>query len=374
MNQTEDVENKNALKHMYNQSLLNRVAQSLLRAYKKFDHQNFKKLMPRLKSLEMKPRVRFIRDTIQQMLPAEYPAALKIILQSAQDGTLSGFDLWPYTEFIQTYGIEHPEISLDALKKITPLFTAEWAIRPFIIRDSVNAMKFLEACAKDKNHHVRRWASEGSRPRLPWGERLQDFVCDPRPTYRILEALKFDPEIYVRKSVSNHLNDIAKDHPDIVVKILTRWKKQAGMLHAVKVDWIIRRALRTLIKQGHAGALKLIGVSSKTEIKMKNFKTSRKRIKLGDRFDFDFEIQSLSRRSQKLVVDYVIHFMKANKTRSAKVFKLRTFDLSPMQTVNFSKSHHVKKITTREYYAGAHWLEIQINGVVTGRLQWDLEI
>jgi 3-methyladenine DNA glycosylase AlkC len=366
-------ENESALKHLFGPKLLKRVSDAIAKAYPAFDRRRFLALMPELASLEMKPRVRFLRDELKKLLPSDYSKALKILLESVRQGKLEGFELWPYTEFVQTYGLHDPALSLDALKELTPAFTSEWAVRPFIARDPSKTMKYLLACAGSKDEHVRRWASEGSRPRLPWGERLQEFVRDPSPTLPILEKLKFDPELYVRKSVCNHLNDIAKDHPELVVKILARWQKEAGQEHAAKIDWIVRRSLRTLIKQGHSGALKLIGVSRDAQIEFARFKVLRKTVRLGEHVDFEFEIRSLSPKAQKLVVDYVVHFVKANQGTAPKVFKLRTVELPGKATLSFAKSHPVKKITTRVYYPGTHFIEIQVNGIVAGKLSWKLE-
>jgi 3-methyladenine DNA glycosylase AlkC len=367
-------ENEQALKHLFGAELLKRVANSLGSVYPAFDRKHFQGLMPALKPLEMKPRVRLLRDELKKLLPQDYKKALGILVKSGTSGKLDGFDLWPYTEFIQTYGLENPEISLDALRELTSVFTSEWAVRPFIKRYPDQTMRYLLKCAGDKNEHIRRWASEGTRPRLPWGERLHDFVRDPKPTLPILEKLKFDPELYVRKSVANHLNDIAKDHPRLVVKVLTKWKKEAGEKHAAKANWIIHRSLRTLIKKGDSGALELIGVSKKTEIKFLEFKIKQKKIKLGERIDFEFEIHSLSKNSQKLVVDYIVHFVKANRSTTPKVFKLKTIDLAAKEKLSIVKSHHFKKITTRDYYSGLHFLEIQINGVAAGKREWKLEV
>jgi 3-methyladenine DNA glycosylase AlkC len=367
-------ENENALKHLFDQKLLKRMADELSKVYPAFDRKHFVGLMPKLKPLEMKPRVRFLRDELHRLLPAEYPKALEILLKSAAGKKLSGFDLWPYTEFVQTYGLDHLELSLDALSQLTQLFTAEWAVRPFIKQHEKKTMKFLEKCARDQNEHLRRWASEGSRPRLPWGERLQDFVRDPSPTLPILEILKFDESLYVRKSVSNHLNDIAKDHPELVVKILARWQKEAGEKHAEKIDWIIHRSLRTLIKNGHGGALKLIGVSTKVQIELVDFKVAQNHITLGEKVDFTFGVKSLSSKPQKLVVDYIVHFVKANQSTAPKVFKLKTFELPAKGVLHISKSHPMKKITTREYYPGMHAIEIQVNGVSLAKVDWRLKI
>jgi len=275
---------------------------------------------------------------------------------------------------VQTYGLEDLKLSLNALKELTPLFSSEFAVRPFLKRYPTETLKFLEQCAREKDVHFRRWASEGTRPRLPWGERLQEFVRDPSPTMPILELLKFDTELYVRKSVSNHLNDIAKDHPERVIQLLADWKTAAGAAHAEKIEWIIHRALRTLIKAGHPGALKLIGVSHEAKIKFLGFKINQKKFKLGERIEFQFSIRSLSAKSQKLVVDYIVHFVKSNQSTSPKVFKLKSVLLPAEGEVVFAKSHHLKKVTTRVHYSGLHQLEIQVNGKGVGRVGWELMV
>jgi 3-methyladenine DNA glycosylase AlkC len=366
--------NPNAFKHFIGKDLLKRMSAAIAQVHPEFDRKRFEGLMKELEPLELKPRVRFLRDELRKQLPREYARALKVLLASTRGGTLKSFDLWPYTEFVQAYGLEERELSLDALKELTRLFTSEFAVRPFLKADPAKTLAYLKRCAKDPDEHVRRWASEGSRPRLPWGERLQDFVRDPSPTLEILELLKFDPELYVRKSVSNHLNDIAKDHSDLVVKTLSAWKKQAaGTEHEAKIAWTIHRALRTLIKAGHPGALKLIGVAGEAKIRFGGFAIAKKTLKIGDRIEFGFTIRSLSAKPQKLVVDYIIHFVKANRGTSPKVFKLKTLSLPAKAEIAIAKLHHLKKITTRTYYPGAHHIEIQINGRVVGRAGWELK-
>jgi 3-methyladenine DNA glycosylase AlkC len=356
-----------ALKEMYDRDCLKRLAEAF-----SFEQKEFMSLLPQLKNLEMKPRVQRIRDEIHKQLAGPYPKALQALVKASRHQKLKAFDLWPFTEFVQTYGLEHPELSLKALRDMTPRFTSEWAVRPFIKKYPQQTMKFLLQCAQDQNESVRRWSSEGLRPRLPWGERLQDFVKDPKPTLPILEKLKFDESLYVRKSVANHLNDIAKDHPDLVVDLLATWKKASGPRHAKKIDWTIRRSLRTLIKAGHIGALNLIGVSAKAQIQLVDFKIQKKKVKMGERMEFEFQIQSLSKKAQNLVIDYIIHFVKSNQSTAPKVFKLKTFELQGNSVLYFKKSHHFKPITTRKYYAGVHSLEIQINGRVLGKQDWIL--
>ncbi len=370
----EPSENQSAFKHLYGREYLKRTATAISAHYSEFDRKRWLGLMNQLAPLEMKPRVRFLRDELRTLLPKDYEVALEILLRAAGGKVIRDFDLWPITEFIQVFGIDRPDLSLEALKQITVLFTSEWAIRPFIKSHPRKAMKFLLKCAHDQNPHVRRWASEGTRPRLPWGERLQEFIADPTPSLEILEVLKFDPELYVRKSVANHLNDIAKDHPDFVITTLKEWLKKAKAEDSAKMDWIVRRSLRTLIKDGHPKALAIIGVSTKVAITVNDFKIRQKKIKLGERLDFQFEIKSLAKTSQKLVIDYRVHFVKANKSTAPKVFKLKTLLLPAQGKILIQKSHPFKRITTREYYPGLHHLEIQINGRVISKGQWNLEL
>jgi 3-methyladenine DNA glycosylase AlkC len=365
--------NPQAFKHLFGRELLDRLSRALSHVYVDFDQKAFIGLIPQLETLEMKPRVQLIREELRRQLPQDYKKALAILTQVTQSKNLDGFDLWPISDFIQTYGLDEPVLSLEALKELTSLFSSEFAVRPFLKHRPTETLQFLKKCALDSNEHIRRWASEGSRPRLPWGERLQEFVRDPSPTLPILELLKFDPEIYVRKSVSNHLNDIAKDHPEKVIQILEKWKKAAGTEHETKLLWIIRHSLRTLIKAGHPEALELIGVSSVVEIKVSNFKINKPSFKLGDRLEFGFEIRSQANKPQKLVVDYIIHYLKSNQKTSPKVFKLKTLQIQPKEIITIRKSHHIKKVTTRVHYPGTHAIEIQINGKLRGRLDWNLK-
>lgn len=368
------VSNENAFKHLVGPKLIDNLALAISRHYKGFNSKSFVNLKKKLEFLEMKARVCLIRDALKEHLPEDYLTALGILVKTANDPNLKSFDFWPHTEFVQQFGLNDTAPSLEALKVLTQVFTSEWGVRPFLRLQRKQTLDFLLACASDENVHVRRWASEGTRPRLPWGERLNDFIKDPKHTLPILEKLKFDEELYVRKSVANHLNDIAKDNPDFVLSTLTRWKNEANGKHQEKIGWILARALRTLIKAGHPKALQLIGVQSKTKILFRKFSLEKKQLRLGDRLNFEFEVVSQSAKKQKLVIDYIVHFVKANGKTSPKVFKLKNCELDSKKTLAISKSHHIKKITTREFYAGVHALEIQINGVVQEKLTWKLSL
>lgn len=366
-------ENPKAFKFWIDRALLARIADSISKVHPEFDRRSFLANAKKLDALELKPRVRFIRDLLHAALPGDYPKALEILLGSLVSGKLTGFDLWAYTEFVQTYGQEHLKLSLAALHEFTQIFTSEFAVRPFLVNHPEATLHFLKKCAGHPNVHVRRWASEGSRPLLPWGERLNAFVKDPRPTLALLEILKHDDELYVRKSVANHLNDIAKHHPAKVITVLKKWQRAAGPEHEKKVMWITHRALRTLIKKGDPAALELIGASRNIKIEVGPLTLKNKTVQIGGQLTFSCQISSKVKKSQKLVVDYGIGFVKAKGGRSNKVFKLKTFQLGAGESRTLLKRHSLKEITTRRYYAGTHSLEIQINGRVYRKVEWSLK-
>ncbi len=369
---TKNQENPNAFKHFINADVVERIADSISSVAKEFPKTKFKNVVKELPPLELKARVLLISQRLHQHLPPHFPQAVDVLLKSLKKNSLKGFDLWPYTHYVQTQGTDHLKISLDALRTMTLLFTSEFAVRPFLKIQTEKSLAYLIKCAKDENVHVRRWSSEGSRPRLPWGERLDIFIKQPQLTLPILELLKYDEELYVRKSVANHLNDIAKDNPQVVLKCLARWNQDSPNSHRDKITWITRQALRTLIKKGDTAALKIIGVSHKAQIKVARLKLAKKSIKVGDRLEFAVAIQSQSKKTQKLIVDYVIHHQKSGGKTSPKVFKLKTFDLQPGQSLSITKNHSLKPVTTRKYYLGKHRVEIQINGKIYAGEDWIL--
>jgi 3-methyladenine DNA glycosylase AlkC len=357
-------DNPNAFKHWIGPALLDRLAAEIDRVRPGLDTRSLRAIAPRLSPLELKDRVRLVRDTLHEILPGSYPRALAILMKVARRPVLKGFDLWPITEFVQTYGLDDFDRSMQALHALTQRFTAEFALRPFLKKDHTRTFAALERWAADPNHHVRRAASEGTRPRLPWGERVPALI-DPRPGLALLEQLRFDPELYVRKSVANHLNDISKEHPALVIETLKRWEREAPDSACAQVNWIVRHALRGLIKAGNREALAVIGVNGRPRIAIHEFKLAPKQVRIGETLQFAFELESTTRGVQKLVVDYIIHFVNASGRHGVKVFKLKTLELPGGGRLELSKSHSLRPITTRTYYPGKHKLQIQINGVVS---------
>ncbi|MCJ7735313.1 MAG: hypothetical protein MUP11_12295, partial [Anaerolineales bacterium] len=208
-------------------------------------------------------------------------------------------------------------------------------------------------------------ASEGCRPRLPWGLRLRELVVDPSPILPILEKLKNDPREEIRRSVANNLNDISKDHPDLVVEILSSWQDQDDSDRCR----LIKHALRTLLKAGHPGAMSLIGFSSTPEIRVENIRLEPREILLGEEVIFSFEILSTSQEEQQLMVDYVVHFLKASGTHTPKVFKLSQKTLKPGERIKITRKHGIKPITTRKYYPGVQIFQPQVNGRGFGKVE-----
>ncbi|MEW6056590.1 MAG: DNA alkylation repair protein [Bdellovibrionota bacterium] len=370
---SDKTENPSAFKHWINKALFERMAESISGVYGKFDSRAFILQSKKIEPLELKQRVQFVSALLHEGLPKDFRHAVKILQKSLEAGKLDGFDLWPYTEFVQTYGLEDFDESMLALREFTKVFTSEFAVRPFLKRYPEKTLALLSKWATDESRHVRRWVSEGTRPRLPWGERLEIFVKQPQLTLPLLEKLKSDPEIYVRKSVANHLNDIAKDHPDLVVKVLKRWQAQAKNEDLAKFHWIRNHALRVLIKQGYEPALELIGINSKAKIGVRGLSLRQDRYRVNDLIEFEFKVVSLEKNEQKLVIDYVIHHVKSNKERTPKVFKLKNVILKPGEALRLKKKHSLKPITTRRYYPGKHLLEIQVNGKILAKREWVLE-
>jgi 3-methyladenine DNA glycosylase AlkC len=362
-------------KNLLNPDLVRACSTALMRAWPAFDGKHFERVaLKGLDALEMKARAMQIADALERVLPPDFDAACHVIEAAlappialdgvaaqrdvANDG-LAGWIVWPLSEFVARRGVEHPERALRALHALTQRLTAEWAIRPLIVAHPKLAFNTLLAWTRDPSAHVRRLASEGSRPRLPWGLQLKGLISDPSPTLPILEALQDDESEYVRRSVANHLNDIAKDHPQLVVD----WVQ--GHLPGASKERrsLLLHASRTLIKQGHAGMLALWGASS-AFVGHCTLKAAPKRVVVGDSVQLTLTLHSTSAADQSLLIDYAVHHVKANGGTSPKVFKGWRLDLACGASRTLVKQHSFKVVTTRRYHAGRHLFAVSINGNV----------
>lgn len=353
-------------KDVFNRQLIEGMAGRIKEVWPVFNKEDFvTNASGPLAELELKQRAAHISECLKKNLPARYPEAIKIILNSfdaeLQVAELKGFEgfyYMPFSIFVATQGLDHFDLSMNALYEITKRFTSEDAIRSFLVKFPERTLAVLHQWAHDENVHVRRLVSEGTRPRLPWAQRLPAFQDDPGPVLELLELLKQDPELYVRRSVANNLNDIAKDNPDLVIKTLEKWSqvKNPG------IQWIIRHASRTLVKQGDPRVLSLLGYNTRLKIEIENFKIEPRQIEFGGKIFISFEVISSEKKAQKIILDYIIHHVKANGKTTPKVFKLSQKVISAGQKVSITKNHSFQAITTRVYYPGEHRVEIQVNG------------
>lgn len=357
---------------------IERIGDSLVQTVPDFPKQPFiDDAVHGIGSLELKDRVRHIIGVLNHYLPSNFAETADILIRlkdhwipGEPGDNLGGFAAWPIIDYVGVHGLGHPEKALEVLKELTPMFSAEFAIRPFIIEHVELTLQALETWTTDPDEHVRRLVSEGSRPRLPWGQQLPSFIADPSPVIKLLEKLKDDQSEYVRRSVANHLNDISKDHPDLVIAVCQRWKQDATK----ERQWIIRHAARTLVKAGHPEVFGLLGYTENPQLDFQSLEVCPKAIHLGDTIEFSFKLQSANSKPQFIVIDYAVHHMKANGQTSPKVFKFRTLEIAPGETVNLSKQHSIKPITTRKYYPGDHAIEILINGKTFGEAGFTLRM
>jgi 3-methyladenine DNA glycosylase AlkC len=363
-------------KNLYGAALVQELAAKLQAANPTFSAEAFRAdVVPRLEPLALKARVSAIAEGLRRYLPPAYPEALHTLLRilgpeiPVEAGMFNaGWHLLPVAQFVEDYGLDHFDMSLEAMYEITKRHTAEFAVRPYIVQDAERVLARLRAWVHDPSPHVRRWVSEGTRPRLPWGKRLDVFIRNPEPTLALLERLKNDPVLYVRKSVANHLNDIAKDHPQRALEVATRWHAEGSE----GTRWIVRHGLRTLVKQGDPAALGLLGFDTKALLRVVSFAVQPEAIRVSEALRLTLTLTNDGDTTQDVVIDLRIHFVKANGKHSPKVFKWTTRRLQPGETATLEKTFPIRPVTTRRLYEGRHGVEVQMNGQVVAAAGFDL--
>lgn len=372
------------LKNLINPAVVDSIGRHLKRADPRFDRAAFAAAaLPGLEGLELKARVLQVARALATTLPPDVDRALGLMEASlgppgegddlsqlrTSDAGLAGWAVWPLTEAVVLIARHAPERGLAALHAMTQRLTAEFAIRPFLIDHPGITFRTLDSWLRDPSAHVRRLVSEGSRPRLPWGLRLQALVDDPGPTLPLLAALQDDPSEYVRRSVANHLNDIAKDHPDIVVGWLEAHLPDATEARRA----LLRHASRGLVKQGHAPTLTAWGLGQKLKGSTA-LALSATQVKIGGELGLRLTLRSTAAQAQRLAIDYAVHHVKANGTLSPKVFKGWVIELGPREERLLEKRHSLKPVTTRRYHAGAHKVDVRINGRLVAEAGFDLRL
>ncbi|MFE7779199.1 DNA alkylation repair protein [Streptomyces sp. NPDC057445] len=330
----------------------------------------------RIPGKELKDRVLVLTEGLRSRLPEDYTAAVAILVKILGAELAEGegmfntsWFLMPVARFVEEYGLDHPDASLDAIEEITRRHTGEYAIRPFIENHYALTMKRVTEWAHSPSHNVRRLASEGVRSRLPWARTLTIFVEDPQPVLEILEPLRSDPSEYVRKSVANNLNDISKDAPEVALATALRWLEESP---TQETSWIVKHALRTLVKKGDQQALAILGATGGEHVRVPRLRITPQAVTVGDSLVIDFDIENTDDRTHSIAVDYVVHHVRKNGRSIPKVFKLTTLDLAAGERRTLEKTHTIKEVQTRRYYAGEHLVDIQVNGLVRATERFDL--
>jgi 3-methyladenine DNA glycosylase AlkC len=350
-----------------------------------FDDKGFSnRVTPQLSQLGLFERIEVIVTALKEYLPKDFSQAAEILTSSlgielddqgndpvaADLSSSRGFIVVAVATYISRYGVNHFDLSMTALREMTKRFSSEGPIRDFLITDEKKVLALYQKWTEDDNVHVRRLVSESCRPRLPWARQLPSFIKDPQEVIALLEKLKSDQHLYVRRSVANNLNDISKDNPKIVIKTLTQWSTDKS----AEMNWLVKHALRTLLKQGHPGALQILGFSTEFNLKAESFTLDKEIIKLGDSLEFFLELSSPQKEPQRLMIDYVIYHMKANGKLNPKVFKWTQKTISANGTLFLKKKQNFKKISTRKYYPGRHEIHLQINGTIVAKKEFILDI
>jgi 3-methyladenine DNA glycosylase AlkC len=355
------------LKNFFGPEVARDIAALISGVYPAFPSEEFLTDATRgLDKLALLPRAWHIAHALHGHLPADFDSAAGILkaslgprLSATEGNGMASFLYMPHVCYVAHYGADHLDTALDLQYELTQRFTAEYSIRVFLERYPQQTLARLWQWAHDPDVHVRRLVSEGTRPRLPWAPRLREFQKDPGPVIKLLELLKDDPELYVRRSVANNLNDIGKDHPDLLFETCARWLVDAS----AERKWLVNHALRSAIKRGEPGALQVLGYGRKPTTTLARIHFEPRRAKIGQTVRISFDVNSTARRRQSLLVDLRIHFVKADGSTRAKVFKLKQLELAAGAKTALSTRIALRQMTTRKHYPGKHQVDVMVNGV-----------
>lgn len=346
----------------------------------------FKKVVPKLnkkkfiqlifdkewEERELKSRMRHTAETLHHFMPTDFTKACDLLLRLVETLKANGtkevsVEYMFLPDYVALYGLEDCEKSIEVMEWLTPFTSCEFAIRPFFIKYPKRLVKQCKLWSKHENFHVRRLASEGCRPRLPWALALPALKKDPTPILPILEQLKNDPTEYVRKSVANNLNDISKDHPELVLQIGKKWKGKNK-----NINWIVKHSCRTLLKQGNKTAMELFDYSPTNQLQVNSFVLETPVVKIGDHLAFSFQLKNKNQNAALVRIEYGIHYLKANGEHSQKVFKITERRLDGKASVTIERKQSFRVITTKKFYPGTHRVALILNGDQFGLLDFEL--
>lgn len=356
------------LKTFFSPALVRRLAAEVARVEPGFASRAFiKRATAGLDTLELLDRGKHIAVALSEYLPPAYPSAIDVLLRSlgpehATDelvgAGMAPFFYLPHAFFIAERGLEHFDLSMRAQYELTKRFSAESSIRPYIAKEPERTFTVLRDWARDENAHVRRLVSEGTRLRLPWAMRVPWLDQNPGRVLELLDLLKDDPTTLVRRSVANNLNDLGKVHPKLLVETCASWLEGESAQRRALVE----HALRSAIKRGEPGALRLLGFGKKPSVAIDEVRFEPKKVAIGGRLAVRFTLRSTTRTSQSLLIDLAVHFVKANGNGSPKVFKLKRIDLPAHGRVELATKVSLAVHTTRKPRPGRHEVEVVVNG------------
>jgi 3-methyladenine DNA glycosylase AlkC len=363
------------LKDLYSPAFYDSFSEVLAATIPEFDITEFQRriFIPEFTALELKQRMTHTAEVLGHFLADDFGAAAKTICQIIEHMRVAGsseqvVEYMFLPEYVEKKGIDDYATSTQALEYITQFTSCEFAVRPFILRYGQPMLEQMLQWSQHQDNRVRRLASEGSRPRLPWAMALPALKRDPTPLLPILENLKLDECEIVRRSVANNLNDISKDNPRIVIGLAKQW-----MGCNAHTDALLKHGCRTLLKQGNPEILGLFGFDKK-DVELEKFKVQTPRVAMGEQLEFSFAVSNQGNKTKKLRIEYAIHFLKNNGMHSKKVFKISEREIAANGRFEFAKKHRFKPITTRRYYSGKHRVSVIINGIETRTMDFDLDL
>ncbi|WP_106830211.1 DNA alkylation repair protein [Parabacteroides pacaensis] len=320
-----------------------------------------------------KQRIMHITTILKKFLPTDYKEAIAKILElldyvksalpdfSKVDDKNFGLLTLEYgailDNYVEQYGMDDYETSMKAIEKITQFTSCEFVTHPFIVKYQDKMMNQMLVWSKHEHWGVRRLASEGCRPRLPWAMALPNLKDNPAPIIPILENLKNDPSRFVRLSVANNLNDISKDHPATVIELVKRWKGESE-----EVEWVSKHGCRTLLKQGNPEVMKLFGFDSIENICIENFQILTPEVRVGNSLKFSFNLLNNNDKKTKIRLEYGVYYQKANGTLAKKVHKISEKEYTGNSVTGIIRKHSFRVVTTRKFHLGLHQVAVIING------------
>lgn len=361
-----------ALKDSVDASVVGELARRFAAVDAAFDAVGFTaRTVPQLGALELKARIDLIAGELWRALGDRDAAeSLACLVEVARaEPPVDGWAAWPLAAVVELFGTSRPAEALDAMEHVTQRMSCEFAVRPFLRDHYDDTYARLLSFTAHPDERVRRLPSEGTRPRLPWAMKVQRLLDDPHPGLALLHRLRHDPSETVRRSVANHLNDVSRAHPQLVVDTLSGWMDEPETDRRM-----VSHALRTLVKNGHPGALGVLGMTTDASVSVERFDVSPAVVAMDTHLVLMAELVSTATQTQRLVVDFVIHHVNASGATSPKVFKWANIDLAPGQRCTLSKRRLIRQASTRTYRAGTHRVDLQVAGQILASSAFDIHL